>query len=60
MEDNVNAIQRLHSSESARKILLELDVGKSTMKDCKKNQREIEQWCSNQPSEGKVVRLIKP
>lgn len=50
MEDKVNAIRRLDSGESAKKIALELGVGKSTVGDWKKNRSQIEQWCSNQAS----------
>ena len=51
MEDKINAIWTLDLEESAKKIALELGVGKSTMRNWKNNSSEIEQWCSNQTYE---------
>lgn len=58
MGDKLRAIQRLDSGESAKKISLELGVGKSTVGDWKTNRVEIEKWCANQAS-GSGIKLRK-
>lgn len=58
MGDKHCAIQRLDSGESAKKISLELGVGKTTVGDWKKNRAEIEKWRVNQAS-GSGIKLQK-
>ena len=57
MEAKVNAI-RLDLGESAKKIMSELGIGKSTVGDWEKNRSEIEKWCSNQAS-GSDIKACK-
>lgn len=49
-EDKVNVIQRLDLCELVTKIMLELGLGKSIVRNWKKNRSEIEVWCSSQAS----------
>lgn len=58
MEEKLRAVNRLDSGESAKKIALELGVGKSTVGDWKKNRSEIEKWCANQVT-GSGIKVRK-
>lgn len=58
IEQKLEAIKRLDSGESAKKIAFELGVGKSTVGDWKKQRAEIEKWCASQAS-GSGIKVRK-
>lgn len=45
IEEKVHPIKRLDFRESLKIIVLELEVGKSTVNDWKTNSAKIEKWC---------------
>lgn len=54
MEMKVDALKRLDKSESTKKVLTDLNTGRTTILRWKKKRPEIESWC-----EKIVHRILK-
>lgn len=57
MEEKFCALKRLDAGETAKKVVIEMGVGYSTLSNWKKSRKIDEKWCSSQASTTGIKKL---